>query len=158
LILIGGGLDDGSENEPLAAELAREFTTFNYARRGRGRSGDTAPYSVVRELEDLAALIEIAGGHAHVSGTSSGGMYALEASGAGLSVDRVAVYEVPYDVDPDVGERYVEYRREIDAALSSGDRGGAAERTQLTGQGHVVEPAVFAPILERFLGGETVQS
>jgi pimeloyl-ACP methyl ester carboxylesterase len=55
VILVGGGLDDGSENAPLAAELADRFTVYNYARRGRGESGDTEPYAVERELEDLEA-------------------------------------------------------------------------------------------------------
>src|SRR5882724_1969166 len=76
LVLVGGGLDDGSENEPLAIELAAGCTTYNYARRGRGGSGDTAPYAVARELEDLAALVDLAGGPAHVLGISSGGMFA----------------------------------------------------------------------------------
>jgi hypothetical protein len=61
LILVGGGLDDGSENAPLAAELARSFTVFNYARRGRGDSGDTQPYALAREIEDLEALVAEAG-------------------------------------------------------------------------------------------------
>jgi hypothetical protein len=57
VILIGGGLDDGSENAPLAQELAAQFTVYNFARRGRGDSGDTRPYAVQREIEDIAALI-----------------------------------------------------------------------------------------------------
>lgn len=125
LILIGGGLDDGSENEPLAIELASEFTTYNFARRGRGESGDAAPYEVARELEDIAALIAVAGGEAHLLGISSGGMYALEAAAAGLPVLRVAVYELPYDADPNAGDRYDRYRRDLDLALSTGRRGDA---------------------------------
>jgi pimeloyl-ACP methyl ester carboxylesterase len=70
VIVVGGGLGDGSENAPLAAELADRFTVYNYARRGRGESGDTKPYAVERDLEDLAALIGQAGGSARVpSGT-----------------------------------------------------------------------------------------
>ena len=46
VILVGGGLDDGAENAPLAAELASDFVTYTSARRGRGGSGDTAPYAV----------------------------------------------------------------------------------------------------------------
>jgi hypothetical protein len=57
LILVGGGLDDGSENAPLAWELAEHFTVYNYARRGRGTSGDTPPYAVEREIEDIEALL-----------------------------------------------------------------------------------------------------
>jgi hypothetical protein len=53
---VGGGLDDGSENAPLASKLAQHFTVYNYQRRGRGGSGDTPPYAVEREVEDIAAL------------------------------------------------------------------------------------------------------
>jgi pimeloyl-ACP methyl ester carboxylesterase len=58
VVLVGGGLDDGRENEPLATFLADAFTVYNYARRGRAGSGDTAPYAVDREHDDLAALID----------------------------------------------------------------------------------------------------
>jgi len=62
VVLVGGGLDDGSENAPLAPELAEHFTVYNYARRGRGDSGDTLPYAVEREIEDIEVLIAEAGG------------------------------------------------------------------------------------------------
>jgi len=88
VVLVGGAIDDGSENAPLAPELADNFTVFDYARRGRGESGDTPPYTVEREIEDLEALIAEAGGSAHVFGASSGGGLALEAAAAGLAIDR----------------------------------------------------------------------
>ena len=98
LVLVGGGLDDGAENVPLQHELAARFTVINYARRGRGDSGDTQPYAAAREIEDLQALIDVAGGRAHVLGVSTGGALALQAAAAGASIDRLAVYEVPYYV------------------------------------------------------------
>ncbi|MDR0345354.1 MAG: alpha/beta hydrolase [Nocardiopsaceae bacterium] len=125
VILVGGGLDDGSENAPLAAALAGRFTTYNYARRGRGGSGDTQPYDVVREIEDIDALITEAGGRAHLFGVSSGGMFALEAAAAGLAAARVAVYDVPYDTASDATQRYDQYREELGAALAEGRRGDA---------------------------------
>jgi pimeloyl-ACP methyl ester carboxylesterase len=88
---------DRSENAPLATELAEQFTVYNYDRRGRGDRGDTLPYAVEREIEDLEALIAEAGGSAHLYGISSGGALALEAAAAGVSVDKLAVYEVPYN-------------------------------------------------------------
>jgi pimeloyl-ACP methyl ester carboxylesterase len=127
VILVGGGLDDGSENAPLAAELAARFTVFNYARRGRAHSGDTQPYAVERELEDLEALIAAAGGSAHLYGVSSGAMFALEAAAAGLSIGRVGVYDVPYDTAPGAAERMQEYRERLRAALAEGRRGDAVE-------------------------------
>ena len=48
----------------LADLLAKHFTVFNYDRRGRGDSGDTKPYAVEREIEDIQALIDAAGGEA----------------------------------------------------------------------------------------------
>jgi pimeloyl-ACP methyl ester carboxylesterase len=125
VILVGGALDDGSENAPLATELAERFTVYNYARRGRGESGDTAPYAVQRELEDIAALIAVAGGSAHLYGVSSGGMFALEAAAAGLRIERLAVYEVPYDTSDNAPQRYCEYTKELDTALVDGRRGDA---------------------------------
>src|SRR5690349_25134298 len=73
LVLIGGGLDDGTENRPLGEHLAGSFSVVNYRRRGRGDSGDGRPYAVEREVEDLAAVIGAAGGRAHLFGASTGG-------------------------------------------------------------------------------------
>ncbi len=101
LILVDGVLDDGSENAPLVSELAEYFTVYNYARRGRGKSGDTAPYAVAHEIEDLEALITEAGGSAHIYGASSGDALALETAAAGLPINKLAVYEVPYDMSAD---------------------------------------------------------
>ncbi len=125
LVLVGGALDDGSENAPLAPALAAHFTVYNYARRGRGGSGDTPPYAVEREIEDLAALIAEAGEAAHLYGVSSGGMFALEAAAAGVPVAKLALYEVPYDPSPDSGARYDEYRERLAEALRAGRRDAA---------------------------------
>lgn len=127
LILVTGALDDGSENAALAEELSGEFTVFNYARRGRGKSGDTLPYAVEREIEDLEAVMVAAGGSAHVYGVSSGGMFALEAAAAGLPINRLVLYEVPYDTAPDAAPRFDEYRRQLGKALADGRRGDAVE-------------------------------
>ena len=77
-------LDDGSENAPLASALADQFTAYNYARRGRGNSGDTAGHSIDREIEDLNAVLAAGGGSAHLFGASTGGALALEAAAAGV--------------------------------------------------------------------------
>ena len=85
IILVGGALSERSAGAPLAALLAPHFTVISYDRRGRGDSGDTAPYAVEREIEDIAALIEEAGGSAYVYGMSSGAALALEAANHGLA-------------------------------------------------------------------------
>jgi pimeloyl-ACP methyl ester carboxylesterase len=127
VILATGALDDGAENAPLARELAGDFTTYNYHRRGRGESGDTQPYALEREIEDLAALIDAAGGSAHLYGVSSGGALAMEAAAAGLAVGRLAVYEVPYMVGAEAVQRWRDYVGRLQAALAAGRRGEAGE-------------------------------
>jgi pimeloyl-ACP methyl ester carboxylesterase len=127
VILVGGGLDDGSENAPLAPELAEHFTVLNYARRGRGDSGDTLPYALEREIEDIEALIAEAGGTAHLYGVSSGGALALEAAAAGIAVDRLAVYEVPYNMADDWPPRWRAYVEQLGAVLTEGRRGDALD-------------------------------
>ncbi len=121
VVLVGGGLDDGTENIPLADHLIHGFAVVNYRRRRRGDSGDTQPYSVQREIEDLAAVINAAGGRAHVFGASSGGALALEAAAAGLPIDRIAVHEVPYLIDEFLLTAWRKYRVELAAALEAGD-------------------------------------
>ena len=76
--------------------LADHFTVIHHDRRGRGESGDTKPYSVERELEDLDALIQVAGGSAHVLGLSSGAALALIAAASGLPIMKLAMYEPPF--------------------------------------------------------------
>ena len=134
VILVGGGLVDPVtgrpgrwENAPLAAALAERCTVYNYDRRGRGDSGDTLPYAVDRELEDLRALLDEAGGSAHLYGVSSGGALALEAAAAGLPVDRLAVYEVPYFVADEALQRWRDYVERLTAVLAEGRRGEAVE-------------------------------
>ncbi len=111
--------------QPLARELAEHFTVYNFARRGRGDSGDSSPYAVQREIDDIAAIIAEAGGSAHLFGASSGGMFALEAAAAGLPVGRVAVYEVPYDTADGALQRAREYRAQLGVALVEGRRADA---------------------------------
>lgn len=121
VILVGGSIDDGTENAPLAAELATDFTVFNYARRGRGESGDTQPYAVQREIEDLAALVAEAGGRAHAYAVSSGGALALRAAADGVTIDHLAVYEVPYGWPP---PGFIE---DVEVMVAEGRRGDAVE-------------------------------
>src|SRR6516225_9646514 len=84
---------------PLAALLAPHFTVFKYDRRGRGDSGDTQPYAVEREIEDIEALIKEAGGSAYVYGISSGAGLALEAAAQLPGITKLALYEPPFMVD-----------------------------------------------------------
>ncbi len=89
VIVIGGALCDRTTLQPLAEELAKDFTVVSYDRRGRGDSGDTTPYSVAREVEDLGALITALGGIAAVYGHSSGAGLLAVAAASGLPITKV---------------------------------------------------------------------
>ncbi|KHF31981.1 putative hydrolase [Paenibacillus sp. P1XP2] len=130
VIIVPGAL--GTRSHPqwiqLAGLLSEHFTVINYDRRGRGDSGDTLPYTVQREIEDIEALIDSAGGSAYVYGISSGAILALEAADrlAG-KVRKLALYEPPLILDysrPPLPEDYVE---QIQAAIGAGNRGKAVE-------------------------------
>ena len=111
---------------PLAEQLAKHFTVINYDRRGRGDSGDTKPYAVGREIEDLAALIAEAGGTAAVYGHSSGAGLALHAAAHGLPISRLVLHEPPYVPDGEEERRISrEYAETLGALLAEGRRGDA---------------------------------
>jgi pimeloyl-ACP methyl ester carboxylesterase len=103
------------------------FTVVNFSRRGRGHSGDTQPYALAREIEDLDTLIQGVGGSAHVYGVSSGGALAIEAAAAGSAIDRLALYEVPYLVEEETVRRWRRYLERLRPALADGRRGDALE-------------------------------
>jgi pimeloyl-ACP methyl ester carboxylesterase len=109
----------------LAPLLAKRFRVFYYDRRGRGDSGDTAPYAVERELEDLKALIDAAGGSACVYGISSGAALALRAAASGLSIRKLALYEAPFVVDDSRAPIPADYESRLRRALAEGRRGDA---------------------------------
>src|SRR5215211_5441133 len=111
----------------LAELLAPHFTVYNYDRRGRGDSGDTQPYTLTREIEDIEALIDEAGGQAFVFGTSSGGALALEAAiQLGSKIKKLAMYEPPYNSALSVRQTWKEYTEELQQLLSENRRGDAA--------------------------------
>lgn len=126
VILIGGAFNDRSTVLGLAHALAPQFTAIAYDRRGRGASGDTPPYAVEREVEDIAALIAHAGGTAAVFGHSSGGVLALEAAACGLPISRLAVYETPFVVDSTRPRPAADLLDRVQAAVAAGDRDAAA--------------------------------
>jgi pimeloyl-ACP methyl ester carboxylesterase len=96
---------------------------YFYDRRGRGGSGDTSPYAVDREVEDLAAVVAHAGGRPFVYGISSGAGLALEAAAAGVPMERLATYEAPYTGVGSIGGQVVDHRAHLESLLAAGDRG-----------------------------------
>jgi pimeloyl-ACP methyl ester carboxylesterase len=111
----------------VAAILARWFTVFNYDRRGRGDSGDTPPYAVKREAEDLAALIETAGGSAMVFGGSSGAGLVLHAAAQNPAISKLALWEPPYHVDESAPRLPPDFAARLDALIRKGRRADAVE-------------------------------
>jgi pimeloyl-ACP methyl ester carboxylesterase len=111
VILVGGALCDRNSLRPLADELGSQYDVVTYDRRGRGDSGDTLPYGVQHEVEDIAALLTAVGGTAAIYGHSSGAGLAAIASTT-LPLTKVVLHEPPYgpdDVDPsDDGEQVLE--------------------------------------------------
>ncbi len=149
LILVGGATTTRSDTRSLAEALAGHCTVFNYDRRGRGDSGDTAPYAVEREVEDIEALIEVAGGTAYLFGHSSGGVLALEtARRRPGKVTKLAIYEPPFVVDDSRPPLPHDYVAQLNRAVTAGRRGEAVEifLTQAVGiPAHVVAHMRTAP-------------
>jgi pimeloyl-ACP methyl ester carboxylesterase len=116
----------GSKPE-LVGLLASRFTVYSYDRRGRGDSGDTQPYAVDREIEDIEALIDKAGGTAYLYGHSSGASLALDAADKlGSKIRKLAMYEAPYNDDPAARQAWGEYIRQLTEALATHRPGDAA--------------------------------
>jgi pimeloyl-ACP methyl ester carboxylesterase len=131
LILVPGAFEQRamqSDTANLAALplLGEHFTVYHYDRRGRGDSTDTLPYAVEREIEDIEALIDHAGGSGFLVGISSGAALAFEAALA-LSgkVKKLAMYEVPYNDEPSARKAWVDFREQLTEVLAEGRRGDA---------------------------------
>lgn len=127
VILVDGALCHRSFGPagPLAAQLTDHFTVFTYDRRGRGDSGDTAPYAVAREVEDLEALIKEAGGSAYLYGISSGAALALATAARHSSVRKLALYEAPFIVDGSHPPRPDDYLERMEALIAADRRADA---------------------------------
>lgn len=128
LILVdcAGHYRELSSFDGLAGPLAGHFTVYRYDRRGRGDSGDTPPYAVGREVEDLAALIDAAGGSAHLYGFSSGGLLALHAAAGGLAIGRMALLEPPIETGEDTAVQAA-FTAELRRRIAAGPAGAAVE-------------------------------
>jgi pimeloyl-ACP methyl ester carboxylesterase len=146
VILVGGALGYRrfKKMESLARLLAQRCTVINYDRRGRGDSTEVKPFALEREIEDIEALIEAAGGSASLWGWSSGGALALRAAGAGLDVERVSVYEVPFMVTPEAERPTPDYGERLDELVAAGDRSGAVKHFMRNAMGI---PAPFVALM-----------
>jgi len=129
LILVDGALcyRASGPSGPLAEALATHFTVYTYDRRGRGESGDKAPYAVEREVEDLAALIDAAGGSAFVYGISSGAALVLEAATRLPGMRKLALYEAPFIVDNTHSPLPPGYLSDLEQMIAENRRGAAVK-------------------------------
>jgi pimeloyl-ACP methyl ester carboxylesterase len=129
LILVDGALCSRQFGPmpKLAPLLAQRFTVFIYDRRGRGDSGDTQPYAKERELEDIDALIQAAGGSAFLVGLSSGGALALEAAASGRNISKLVAYEPPYVAAHDAHHAKAHHEAQLKRLLAEGRRGQAVK-------------------------------
>ena len=127
VILVEGALGHRSFGAPRLAELlAPQFTVYTYDRRGRGDSSDSKPFAVEREIEDIEALIDDAGGSASVYGISSGACLVLEAAfELGKKIRKIALYEPPYNSDKATAPAWKEYRQQLKQLLAADRRGDA---------------------------------
>jgi pimeloyl-ACP methyl ester carboxylesterase len=126
VVLVCGGSVDRMADAAIAQELASDFTVLNYDRRGRGDSGDTPPYAIEREVEDIEAVIDAAGGSANLWGSSSGAVLAMIAAASGAPVMKLALWEPPFILDENArppADQVEQYERMI----AEGRRGDAAE-------------------------------
>ena len=127
LIIVAGAFQGRMAMSPYVESLSKRFTVYNYDRRGRGDSGDTQPYAVAREIEDMDALIQEAGEAAFVFGGSSGGVLTLDAAAHGSNLTKLAVYEPPVVVDDSRDPVAIDMVDQLKNMVASGRRGDAAE-------------------------------
>jgi alpha-beta hydrolase superfamily lysophospholipase len=148
VILISSALADHRDAGKLARLLAYRFTVINYDRRGRGASADAARYAVEREVEDIAALVDLAGGTASLFGSSSGALLALRAASAGLDIARLALYEPPLPV-PGGFRLPQDCAARIDSMLAEGRRSDAVKYFMTEVQG---APAAMVAVMRLMPG------
>jgi pimeloyl-ACP methyl ester carboxylesterase len=146
LVLVDGALCQRTMGPArgLAAALEDDFTVHAYDRRGRGESDPgSTPYDVAREVEDLVAVIEAAGGTAHVFAASSGAALALEAARHGAPISRLAVYEAPFIVDDTHPANDLDLPQQLQAMVDDDRRGDAVKTFMRT----VGLPAPFISLM-----------
>jgi pimeloyl-ACP methyl ester carboxylesterase len=129
VVIVGGVAGDRSQQAPLAALLVKDFTVFNFDRRGHGESGMTEPYAVEREIEDIDAIIGVAGGSAFVYGTSGCAVLALLAAsgGVGSKMKKLALWEPPFIVDDSRPKVPADYKQQLEGLLAKNRRGDMVE-------------------------------
>lgn len=126
IVIVSGALSHRKLwDSPLPARLAQQFTVYVYDRRGRGESTDVQPYAVEREIEDIEALVNDAGGSASLFGVSSGAALALQAAAklGPTKVSKLAIYDVPYGQSE---KEFATQKQRVGEIVRTGAAGDAA--------------------------------
>jgi len=119
----------------MANLLSEHFTVYNYDRRGRGDSGDASSYAIEREIEDLQAMIDEAGGSAYVWGLSSGAILALQTAARGANIKKLALHEPPFVVDDAGHKPPVDFAKQVSILMSSNQRSETVKYFMTKGMG-----------------------
>jgi pimeloyl-ACP methyl ester carboxylesterase len=154
VILVGGALSYRKFGKmvELAQLLGEHCAVINYDRRGRGDSSEVKPFALEREIEDIQALIEAEGGSASLWGWSSGGALALRATIAGLGVERLSVYEVPFMVTPEAKRPTPDYGERLDELVAADDRSGAVKHFMRNAIGIPAPFVALMPLMPMWKG------
>ena len=149
IILVDAALADRSGSAKLAKLLSEKFTVINYDRRGRGKSTDTQPYVIEREIEDIEALIDAAGETAYLFGSSSGSVLALDAANKLVSKVRgLIMYEPPFIIDGSRSPMPDEFANQVTKLVAADRRSDAVKLFFNKGMGI---PAVFVTLMRLFM-------
>jgi len=128
VIVVAAALADRTGATKLSKNLAQRFTVLNYDRRGRGQSSDIKPYAIDREIEDIDALIDHAGGSAFLFGSSSGAVLALDAAARlGPKIKSLYIYEPPFIIDDGHPPMADGFAAEIEKLVEAGERNEAVK-------------------------------
>jgi pimeloyl-ACP methyl ester carboxylesterase len=123
LVLVHGTAADHGRWTPVLPAFEQHFIIYAVDRRGRGGSGDFEDYSIGREFEDVAAVVDSIGEPVNLLGHSYGAVCALEAALLTRNVRKLVLYEPPMDVtDEQINPPGVVDR--LEALLEAGDRDG----------------------------------
>jgi pimeloyl-ACP methyl ester carboxylesterase len=145
LILVDGAMTyrDFGPARGLAQSLADQYTVYFYDRRGRGTSGNTLPWSEDREIDDLAAVLDAAGGRAYALGVSSGAVLTADAANRLPGLTKIALYEPPFIVDNTHPAREENFVADTEALIARNDRSAALKKFM----SHVGMPGFFLAIM-----------
>lgn len=127
LVVVGGAFDHhGTPTvERLTAELRSRYRVITYDRRGRGASGDTDPWAIDREVEDLAAVVAGVDGPVTALGMCVGAGVVLQGLAGGVPIDAAVLYEPPYRATVDPHADDVAFADVLDEHVAAGRRAQA---------------------------------